>query len=337
MGIVLNKGILVENLIFVVSKNNFLLIFIMYINRELYTLNIRDIIQSVFNVKNTDIELIPLKQGMTNDSFIFSINHERYIFRTPGINTDKLINRQQEFDVYQAIKGDEFIEPIIYIDKEKGYKISKFIENSHTVNPKDWNEISVCLKRLRDFHCQSHRVEHSFDVFEHINYYESLMPNASKYEDYRETKKNIESLEPIIENLVKDWNLCHIDAACDNFLVTENQDVYLIDFEYAAMQDPDLDLAMFIVYSLFNRQEIDRIIDIYFENQATLLKRYKIYSYIAIVGLLWSNWCEAKQDKELLNSSYAQQQYNYAKTFYQIVFNEARNLSEFRELVDSYA
>ena len=274
---------------------------------------------------------------MTNYSFIFSINNERYIIRVPGVNTDKIINRHQEYDVYQAIKDDEFVEPLIYIDRDKGYKISKFIENSHTVNPKDWNEINACLKRLKEFHSQSHRVEHYFDVFEHINYYESLMPHASKYEDYKETKKNIESLEPIIENLVKDWTLCHIDAVCDNFLVTENQDVYLIDFEYAAMQDPDLDVAMFIVYSLFNRQEIDRIIDIYFEDQVTSLKRYKIYSYIAIVGLLWSNWCEAKQDKELLNSSYAQQQYNYAKTFYQIVFDEARNVSEFRELVDSYA
>lgn len=300
-------------------------------------MHILDIIKSVFNLQNTDIELIPLKQGMTNDSFIFSLNNERYIIRVPGVNTEKIINRHEEYDVYQAIKDEEFVEPVIYIDRDKGYKISKFIENSHTVNPKDWNEINACLKRLKEFHNQSHRVEHYFDVFEHINYYESLMPNASKYEDYKETKKNIESLEPIIENLVKDWTLCHIDAVCDNFLVTENQDVYLIDFEYAAMQDPDLDVAMFIVYSLFNRQEIDRIIDIYFEHQATPLKRYKIYSYIAIVGLLWSNWCEAKQDQELLNSSYAQQQYNYAKTFYQIVFDEARNLPEFCELVDNYA
>ena len=300
-------------------------------------MHILDIIKSVFNLQNTDIELIPLKQGMTNDSFIFSLNNERYIIRVPGVNTDKIINRHEEYDVYQAIKDEEFVEPIVYIDRDKGYKISKFIENSHTVNPKDWNEINACLKRLKEFHNQSHRVEHYFDVFEHINYYESLMPHASKYEDYKEIKKNIESLEPIIENLVKDWTLCHIDAVCDNFLVTENQDVYLIDFEYAAMQDPDLDVAMFIVYSLFNRQEIDRIIDIYFEHQATPLKRYKIYSYIAIVGLLWSNWCEAKQDQELLNSSYAQQQYNYAKTFYQIVFDEARNLPEFCELVDNYA
>ena len=299
-------------------------------------MGILDIIQFDFNTNDKNIELTPLKQGMTNDSFIFSINNERYIIRVPGVNTEKIINRYQEYDVYQAIKDEEFVEPVVYIDRDKGYKISKFIENSHTVNPKDWNEISACLKRLRDFHSQSHRVEHYFDVFEHINYYESLMPNASIYEDYGNTKKNIESLESIIENLVKEWTLCHIDAVCDNFLVTENQDVYLIDFEYAAMQDPDLDLAMFIVYSLFDRQEIDRIIDIYFENQVTPLKRYKIYSYIAMVGLLWSNWCEAKQDEDLLNSSYAKQQYNYAKTFYQIVFDEARNISEFSELVDNH-
>ena len=302
----------------------------------MYIVGILDIIQFVFNTNDKNIELTPLKQGMTNDSFIFSINNERYIIRVPGVNTEKIINRYQEYDVYQAIKDEEFVEPVVYIDRDKGYKISKFIENSHTVNPKDWNEISACLKRLRDFHSQSHRVEHYFDVFEHINYYESLMPNASIYEDYGNTKKNIESLESIIENLVKEWTLCHIDAVCDNFLVTENQDVYLIDFEYAAMQDPDLDLAMFIVYSLFDRQEIDRIIDIYFENQVTSLKRYKIYSYIAMVGLLWSNWCEAKQDEDLLNSSYAKQQYNYAKTFYQIVFDEARNISEFSELVDNH-
>lgn len=302
----------------------------------MYILHILEVIQSVFNIKNNDIELTPLKQGMTNDSFIFSINNERYIIRVPGVNTEKIINRHQEYDVYQAIKDEEFVEPVVYIDRDKGYKISKFIENSHTVNPKDWNEINACLKRLKEFHSQSHRVEHCFDVFEHINYYESLMPNVSRYDDYAETKKNIESLKPIIENLVKDWTLCHIDAVCDNFLVTENQDVYLIDFEYAAMQDPDLDLAMFIVYSLFERQEIDRIIDIYFENQVTPLKRYKIYSYIAMVGLLWSNWCEAKQDEALLNSSYAKQQYNYAKTFYQIVFDEARNVSEFGELVNHH-
>ena len=90
-------------------------------------MGILDTIQFVFNTKDTNIELIPLKQGMTNDSFIFSINNERYIIRVPGVNTEKIINRHQEYDVYQAIKNEKFVEPVIYIDRDKGYKISKFI------------------------------------------------------------------------------------------------------------------------------------------------------------------------------------------------------------------
>ena len=90
----------------------------------MFTVQITGVIKSVFNTKDKNIELTPLKQGMTNDSFIFSINNERYIIRVPGVNTEKIINRHQEYDVYQAIKDEEFVEPVIYIDREKGYKIS---------------------------------------------------------------------------------------------------------------------------------------------------------------------------------------------------------------------
>ena len=86
-------------------------------------MHILDIIKSVFNLQHTDIELIPLKQGMTNDSFIFSLNNERYIIRVPGVNTEKIINRHQEYDVYQAIKDEEFVEPLslIHISMTLGF------------------------------------------------------------------------------------------------------------------------------------------------------------------------------------------------------------------------
>ena len=80
-------------------------------------MGILDTIQFVFNTNDKNIELTPLKQGMTNDSFIFSINNERYIIRVPGVNTEKIINRHQEYDVYQAIKNEEFVEPVVYIDR----------------------------------------------------------------------------------------------------------------------------------------------------------------------------------------------------------------------------
>jgi len=44
-------------------------------------------------------DMIPLKKGMTNRSYIFSIDNKQYILRVPGQGTEKIIDRQNECDV----------------------------------------------------------------------------------------------------------------------------------------------------------------------------------------------------------------------------------------------
>ena len=90
----------------------------------------------------------------------------------------------------------------------------------------------------------------------------------------------------------------------------------LTDWEYAGMQDPHVDIAMFCIYSLYNRQECDRLIDIYFEGRCNRSTRTKIYIYIAMCGLLWSNWCEYKRKLGVEFGEYNLRQYRYAKDFY---------------------
>jgi thiamine kinase-like enzyme len=50
--------------------------------------------------------------------------------------------------------------------------------------------------------------------------------------------------------------------------------------------------------------------------------RRKIYAYIALCGLLWSNWCEYKGHLGTEFGEYAVKQYEFAKEFYG-VFKEA--------------
>ena len=60
-----------------------------------------DIIRDVLRVKKSEITNIEiLKQGMTNRSFLFSCQNQKYIIRIPGEGTGFLINRQQEFSCY---------------------------------------------------------------------------------------------------------------------------------------------------------------------------------------------------------------------------------------------
>ena len=266
-----------------------------------------------------------LKKGMTNRSFLFSVKGSKYIMRIPGEGTDKLINRRQEADVYRAISGLGLCDDPVYINPDNGYKITSFLENVRVCDPSSEEDLKRCMKKLRGFHEMRISVDHTFDICRQIEFYESLWDGApSIYRDYLRTKEKVLSLCDYVESLDHDWCLTHIDAVPDNFLFygygdsgdSSDEQLQLTDWEYAGMQDPHVDIAMFCIYSLYNRQECDRLIDIYFDGQCDRETRIKIYIYIAMCGLLWSNWCEYKRKLGVEFGEYNLRQYRYAKDFY---------------------
>ena len=109
--------------------------------------------------------------------------------------------------------------------------------------------------------------------------------------------------------------MTHIDAVPDNFLITPEKDVYLIDWEYAAMCDCYVDIAMFALYAGYTKTQLDKLIDLYFQKQVEENIRVLIYCYMAVAGLLWSNWCEFKEDLGIQLGDYAKKQYEYAKSY----------------------
>ena len=262
---------------------------------------------------------------MTNRSFKFSVQGKDYIMRIPGEGTDQLINRENEYNVYQKIKDLKISDDLVYISPENGYKITEFLDNARECDPLNPDDVKRAMQTLRQFHDLRLEVEHTFDIFKEIQMYESFWQGKpSIFKDYEETKQNIYSLKPFIDSLEKDWILTHVDANGDNILFLEN-DIRMIDWEYAGMQDPDLDIAMFAIYSLYNRSQIDALIESYYIEGVTQETRMKIYAYIAIGGLLWSNWCEFKRFEGVEFGEYSLRQYRYAKEYYDIVMDEWLN------------
>lgn len=287
-----------------------------------------DNITKIFGVSLDEIvNITVLKKGMTNRSFCFSCLGSKYIMRVPGEGSDQLINRKQEAQVYKVIKNKGLCDNVIYLDPENGYKITKFLENVRACNPNSISDLEKCMKKLRNFHNMHLVVEHKFDVFGQIDFYEHLWgENISIYRDYYKTKQNILLLKSYINQHVSSYYLTHIDAVPDNFLFYYNdigeEALQLTDWEYAGMQDPHVDIAMFCIYSLYDKNQVDRLIDIYFENHCQQDVRIKIYCYIAVCGLLWSNWCEYKRNLGVDFGEYSLRQYRYAKEYYQIAVQE---------------
>ena len=293
---------------------------------QLQTDAIQVICEALGAQQNEVTNITVLKKGMTNRSFLFSCKDKKYIMRIPGEGTDQLINRRQEAAVYQTIAGRRICDEIAYINPENGYKITEYLEGARVCDAENEEDLQKCMKKLREFHGQKLRVDHSFDLFGQMEYYESLWEGTpSAYKDYEKTKAHVLQLKDYIEANAGERVLTHIDAVPDNFLFVEEngkEEIRLIDWEYAGMQDPHVDIAMFCIYSLYKKEQVDHLIDLYFEGSCDDKTRIKIYCYIAVCGLLWSNWCEYKRKLGVEFGEYSLRQYRYAKDYYKIVQQE---------------
>lgn len=289
-----------------------------------------EVICKVFDCANEDIrEIKTLKKGMTNRSYIFSVKNKKYIMRIPGEGTEQLINRKEEAEVYNTIKGLGICDELFYINPDNGMKISAFVNNSRCCDAYNDEDLKKCMKKLKAFHQMKLKVGHTFDIYQKIDFYESLWTEKSIFNDYEKTKANTLSLKKYIDICKPDFSLTHIDAVPDNFLFSKTEDgkeeIQLIDWEYAAMQDPHVDIAMFCIYSCYKeKKNIDNLIDIYFEGKCTIQNRIKIYCYVALCGLLWSNWCEYKRQLGVEFGEYSLMQYRYAKDYFKIATEEMK-------------
>ena len=283
-----------------------------------------EVCKTISNLLNVPEETITnidyLKKGMTNHSYRFKLNKDDYIIRVPGEGTSRLINRQNEAKVYETLDGLHVTDEVIYISGEQGYKITKFWTEARNSDPFNEKDIKKSMQKLKQLHNMELQVPHTFEPFEEINYYEELRKGKpSMYNGYKDVKEEVFGLKPFLDSLPKRQVLAHIDSVSDNFLFIENEEVRIIDWEYGAMQDPDFDIAMFAIYSLYSKEQSDFLIDTYYPEGCPEETRVKIYAYMAVGGLLWSNWCEYKKVFGVDFGEYALGQYKYAKEYPSLV------------------
>lgn len=285
-------------------------------------------IEEALGVGSDAIENVqPTSAGMTNRSFRFTTQGTEYILRVPGEGTDKLINRRHEAATYRALSGDSITDRVLAIDAESGYKLSEYWPSTRNCDPKNPQEVKQCMTLLRAFHEKGLTVEHSFDIFREIDFYEELMGSCSVHPDYDEVRLRCLAMRPFLSRQPRQRILTHVDAVPDNFLFVEEngrETLHLIDWEYAGMNDPHLDIAMFAIYAGYDKKEIDQLTDWYFRGPCDSATRVKIYCYVALGGLLWSNWCEYKKELGVDFGGYAMMQYRYASEFSQLFMDEMK-------------
>ncbi len=278
-----------------------------------------ELIARVFQIPESEIhEIRCVKAGMTNQSFLFEVQGRPYICRVPGPGTGLLINRRQEADAFKAVQPLGISEHVIYFDSETGYKIAEYYEGARNADASSESDMRTCMKLLKQLHHSGVTVGHEFDIRERIGFYEKLCLNYGEipFEDYREVKAHMTELMDGLDRLNRPKVLAHVDSVADNFLFLPDGQLKLIDLEYAGMCDPLIDVAMCAIYSYYNDDQVDQLIQWYLERRPTEEEETVIYSYVALGGFLWSLWTVYKHYLGQEFGEYSIIMYRYAKRFY---------------------
>jgi len=279
-------------------------------------------ITRVFGVSQNEIRAIrPLKDGMTNMSFVFEVHGEPFVFRQPGVGTHMLINRQMEKRNYELVAPLKLTDEIIYFDGDSGVKISKYYEGARVSNPEDDNEVQKLMQLLKSIHDAGIKTEHRFDIAERINFYEGLAKelDAILFSDYEEVRKKANELLAFRQALGIPEVLCHIDYIFANVLHLPNKEIRVIDWEYSGAADPLIDIAMFSIYTYYKKEQMDVALRHYLGRNPTRREEARLYMYVALGGFLWSLWAEYKQGLGDEFGEYPLDMYRYMKDYYQLL------------------
>lgn len=282
-------------------------------------------IAETFGVSEGEISGIhPLKEGMTNQSFVFHVGSGDYVFRLPGKGTEVLLSREAEKRSYELIAPLDIADELVYFDDESGVKISRFYEGARVVDAEDDAELKRAMELLAKIHGAGIKAEHRFDVAEMIDFYEELAEgiDSIRFTDYHEVRAKADELLAFRERLAIPEILCHIDYVYANILWLPDGGERVIDWEYSGAADPIIDVAMFSIYSYFTRERADLALSYYLGRAPLRAETARLYMYMALAGFLWALWCQYKQGLGEEFGDYPLVQYRYMKDFYRILKEE---------------
>lgn len=260
---------------------------------------ILDNICRTLDCERGEVEAIsPIKEGLTNLSFRFSIGSSSYVYRHPGPGTDEIINRRSEAYSQSVAKRLGIDGTFIYQDPEKGWKISRYVEECIPFDYHDQSQVAHAMALARTLHESGESSEWTFDVYEEAQGLIRLLGERlyPSFPDFGMLNDRAARLNELVKSDGASRCLCHNDFYSPNFLVT-NEHMYLIDWEYSAMSDYASDLGTFICCSDYDRDEADHVLSLYFGRELTDEERRHCVAYVALAAYYWFIWALYKESK----------------------------------------
>ena len=138
--------------------------------------------------------------------------------------------------------------------------------------------------------------------------------NYADFPGFKEIKERIYQLYELAKKDGIKKCLTHGDCRDENFLIN-NEEIHLIDWEYAGFGDPGFDIGSYICGGNHSEEEVDRILFIYFGRKPLPKEKRHFYAYIAIAGFFYMHWTMYKESQGQIIGYLKPLWYHFAKEY----------------------
>lgn len=262
-------------------------------------------------------DVYPLKQGLTNLSCHFATDDGEWVYRHPGAGTELIIDRKAEKATLETAAKLGLDSTFVFENPRRGWKISRFVPNCRNLDAHDDAQLRTAMEMARRVHKSGAEVERRFSFYDEGRAYEQaiLEREPINVADWNEMSGQAERLNALLVADGGEPVLCHNDFFGLNFLVAEDGEVSLIDWEYAGMGDYANDFGTFAVCEQLSEKEMDRALFHYFGREATPEERRHNLGQVGMAGWCWYAWSLLKESEGDNVGEWAYIYYHHAKTY----------------------
>lgn len=189
--------------------------------------------------------------GLTNLVFEVSGDSlpEPLLLRLPGAKTEDIIDRDTEKHAAEAMGRAGVSPKVLHFDASTGTMVAEFLSNASAMTPWRFRTVASAPRRAGEvsgrLHSSGISLKATFDVFERIGSYRRVLRRKSSMslEGLRRVLRRTEDIRLALAAGPLPTKACHCDTCAENFLLDNNDRMWLVDWEYCGMSDPLWDLG----------------------------------------------------------------------------------------------
>lgn len=254
----------------------------------------------------------PLSGGLTNQCWKVTTQcGHHYVWRPHSLSTETLsISRTHEYQVLTALQQADFAPNVealfpegLLVEWIEGVTLCDAMHcntrhcNTRLCNTTKGDSLDLVMKSLSDLHqyqpvFESHSEIKEFDYRSCIMAYWASLPAQTRTSIHTQ---RFERFYADCERLLQQTTalegrcLCHFDLGDYNIIQKPNADLVIIDWEYAALSNPIIDMTISILAGQF---DIDESLKSYSKHRTIDLKSWKNLAqrwvpFLRFMTLLW--------------------------------------------------